>query len=71
MLKRYYTTALDGRTFEHPDGPFVRWAEHEAEVAAWKAKLSALWNVLAKNDKLFNEACAAVDALRAPAPEAK
>jgi hypothetical protein len=27
-VKRYYTTAKDGRTFEHPDGPFVLWADH-------------------------------------------
>jgi hypothetical protein len=32
-MKRYYTTAADGRTFAHPDGPFVLWAEHAAELA--------------------------------------
>jgi hypothetical protein len=39
-MKRYYTTAADGRVFEHPDGPFVLWAEHEAEVAAVRAELA-------------------------------
>lgn len=31
-MKRYYTTATDGNVFEHPDGPFVLFAEHEARV---------------------------------------
>jgi hypothetical protein len=49
-----------------------------ADLATWKAALivaeargkeleailAAVWNVLAKNEKLFSEACAAVDAVR-------
>lgn len=31
-MRRYYTTTFDGRTFEHADGPFVLYAEHEARV---------------------------------------
>lgn len=41
-MKRYYTTATDGNVFEHPDGPFVLYAEHEAEVAALKADRDGL-----------------------------
>lgn len=32
-MKRYYTTAFDGRTFEHQDGPFVLYADYEALAA--------------------------------------
>jgi hypothetical protein len=38
-MKRYYTNAKDSEVFEHPDGPFVLYAEH---AAALKEHLAAL-----------------------------
>jgi len=39
-MKRYYTNAFDSHVFEHPEGPFVLYAEHAARVKELEADLA-------------------------------
>ena len=41
-MKRYYTNALDSHVFEHVDGPFVRWEDHQARVKVLEGALLSL-----------------------------